>query len=210
MNYKDLLNATSDLSCFSTQYLAAGQELTKIRLQLNRWVRSGKVLRIAKGLYTLPKPYQKISPHPFPIANQLKTPSYVSLHSALAWHSMIPEYTPMTTSVTTSRPQTIETPLGYFQFRHISKRYFWGYQQILLSSKQTAFVARPEKALLDLLHLTPQGNDLDYLRELRLQNLDKINLIFLQQVIDKLARPKFRKVTELIKLLIKESEHEMV
>jgi hypothetical protein len=45
-----------------------------------------------------------------------------------------------------------------------------------LGGGQKAFVATPEKALLDLVHLQPGGDAPDYLRELRLQNLDRLDV----------------------------------
>ena len=107
---------------------------------------------------------------PFCIANYLKKASYISLQSALSWHGIIPAFVPSVTCVTTNRPQTIETPLGRFEYRHISKKYFWGYQQIILKAEQTAFIASTEKALLDLIYLTPGSANREYLEELRLQN----------------------------------------
>ena len=38
------------------------------------------------------EPYRKIKPEPFCIANSLKSASYVSLQSALAWYGLIPEF----------------------------------------------------------------------------------------------------------------------
>jgi len=83
--------------------------------------------------------------------------SYISLQSALAYYGMIPEHVPVTTSVTTSRPAHWETPLGIFDFRHIQVDFFDGYRLIDLSEKQQAFIARLEKALLDLVYLEPGG-----------------------------------------------------
>jgi len=51
--------------------------------------------------------------------------------------------------------------------------------------EQSAFVATPEKALLDLIYLQPDSDSLEYLEGLRLQNLDRLNLnqlIFLAQM----------------------------
>jgi hypothetical protein len=45
-----------------------------------------------------------------------------------------------------------------------------------LTDGQQAFVATPEKALLDLLYLFPDSDSPEYLRELRLQNLDRLDV----------------------------------
>ena len=142
----------------------------------------------------------------FYIANVLKPHSYLSLQSALSWYGLIPEFVPVVTSVSTARPQSIETPLGKFEYRHISKDYFWGYQQLELSDKQAAFVARPEKALLDLVYLTPGGDKRDFLEELRLQNLETINREVLGEFVKRTRKPKLKRAFENIELIIKEGE----
>ena len=45
---------------------------------------------------------------------------------------------------------------------------FFRYQLVGLSEGQQAFIATPEKALLDLAHLTPHSDSPNYLAELRL------------------------------------------
>ena len=45
-----------------------------------------------------------------------------------------------------------------------------------LVASQRAFVARPEKALLDLIYLHPGGDEPGYMEALRLQNLEQLDL----------------------------------
>ncbi len=123
-----------------------------------RWRQAGKIYQLRRGLYCLAPPFQKVKPHPFLVANRLIPASYISLQSALAYYGMIPEYVPVTTSVTTSRPAHWETPLGIFDFRHIQLDFFYGYGLVELGEKQRAFIAGPEKALLDLAYLQPGGD----------------------------------------------------
>ena len=136
-----------------------------IRRQLSRWKTSGKIYQLRRGLYCLAPPFQKVKPHPFLVANRMLPASYISLHSALAYYGMIPEYVPITTSVTTGRPANWETPLGIYHFRHIQIDFFDGYRLEGLDQNQRAFIASPEKALLDLVYLQPGGDALDYLVE---------------------------------------------
>ena len=206
MKYEDLLNKVSEVPCFTAKFLAAGGNLSQIRLQLDRWAKNKKVIKIHKGLYTISEPYRKVKPEPFHIANNLKSASYVSLQSALAWYGMIPEYVPETTSITTGRPQTIETPMGRFSFRHINKSFFWGYKQVELTAGQTAFIARPEKALLDLVYLTPGGDKEEFIEELRLQNFEQIDKTTLREFAGKTRGPKFRKAVNNIETIIDASE----
>ena len=206
MKFASLLEKVSDLPVFTVRFLSAGGNLAQIRLQINRWVKDGRIIRLHKGIYALAEPYRKVIPEPFCIANSLKSASYVSLHSALSWYGMIPEFVPAVTSITTGRPQTIETPLGRFEFRHVSKKYFWGYQQVELKFGQTAFIACPEKALLDLIYLTGGGNDIEFIEELRLQNFEQINRAVLREFVERLQSPKLNRALDNIERILDQSE----
>ena len=206
MKYVDLLKQVADLPCFTTRFLAAGGDLPQIRLQLSRWVKGGRLIKLHKGLYTLSEPYRKIKPEPFPIANSLKSASYVSLQSALAWYGLIPEFVPVVTSVTTGRPRLIETPMGRFDFRHINKSFFWGYQQIELTAGQTAFIARPEKAMLDLVYLTPGGDKEDFIQGLRIQNIEQIDKAVLREFSERSQSPKLKRAFQNIERIIDRGE----
>jgi hypothetical protein len=100
---------------------------------------------------------------------------------------------PATTSVTPGRPARWDTPLGIYQFRHVKPDLLRGYRLTELSSGRRAFVASPEKALLDLIHLQPGGDSRQYLRELRLQNLDRLDLDELQRQAHLAHSPKLRR-----------------
>lgn len=100
----------------------------------------------------------------------MKKASYVSTQSAMAYYGMIPEYVPPVTSVTTQRPEQTEPPLARFIFRHVKNNWFHSYKQADLGSIQKAFIATPEKALLDVVYLTAGSDNYDFLAELRLQN----------------------------------------
>lgn len=176
MVFDSLLELIGDDPVFESSTLLAGNIDPRIvRLQLSRWVKSGRIYQLRRGLYAVAPPYQKIQPHSFLIANHLQRASYVSMQSALAYYDMIPEVLKITVSVTTGRPERLETPLGIFEFRHIKSGLLFGYKMIDLGG-QSALVATPEKALLDLVYFLPGAVSMDFLRELRLQNTDKLNL----------------------------------
>ena len=206
MKFNDLLQKVSALPCFSTRFLAAGENLSQVRLQLSRWVNDGRLIKIHKSLYTVAEPYRKIKHELFSIANSMKSPSYVSIQSALSRHGLIPEFVPVTTSITTSRPQVITTPLGRFEYRHVKKNLFWGYQLVNLSDRQQSFIATPEKALLDLIYLTSGGDREEFLKELRLQNLEKLNMNILRQYSKKFNCPKIKRAVDNIRTIIEEGE----
>lgn len=202
MEYDQLLKLISDDPVFETSLLLAGNINPKIvRLQLTRWVNSGRIYQLRRGLYSIAPPYQKIKPHPFLIANRLQRASYVSLQSALAFYGLIPEIVNITVSITAGRPERLETPLGIFEFRHIKSNLLFGYQMTDLGG-QNALVATPEKALFDLVYLQPLGESPKYVHELRLQNLDQLNLDVLKKLSKVFDSPKMRAALKVITQLI--------
>lgn len=199
MEFERLLEIVGDEPVFETGLLLAGDvNPANVRRQLSRWVKAGRLFQLRRGLYVLAPPFQKVRPHTFLLANRLKPSSYVSLQSALAFYSLIPEAVPLTTSVTTARPARWQTALGSYLFRHITHELFFGYGRAEVSPDQWAFVAWPEKALLDLVYLQPGGDSPHYLQELRLQNLERLDLDRLQQVAVKASKPKLQRAAQAI------------
>jgi len=205
MKFNELLVSISKQPLFETGLLLAGAvDPTDVRRQLSRWTRSGRVIQLRRGLYALAAPYQQTPPHPFLIANSLLPGSYVSLQSALAYYGLIPEFVAQTLSVTTQRPSSWHSLLGDFRFQHIAPHLFFGYQQVSFTPGQVAFISFPEKALLDLVHLTPDGDDPDYLTGLRLQNLDRLDPQRLQTLANRSRKPKWLRAAARISALIED------
>ena len=168
MKFHELLEIVADEPLFDTGMLLAGPvDPNKVRQQLSRWTKTGRVRQLRRGLYALGHPWQKVRPHPFLVANRLSAGSYVSGLAALAYVTAIPEYVAEVTSCGAGRPRTYETASGRFTFRHLKPSLCFGYRQIEVETEQRAFVAEPEKALLDLVYLAPGGAEVAYLRELR-------------------------------------------
>jgi hypothetical protein len=204
MDFKNFLKLVGDEPTFDSSLLMAGDvDPAEVRLQLSRWTAAGKIHQVRRGLYSLAPPYQKIKPHPFVIANKMLRASYVSCQSALAFYGLIPEYVPVTVSVTTTHPGRKETSLGVFEFHHIIPQLFHGYRLTDLGSGQQAFVAVPEKALLDLAYLQPGSASPAYLQELRLQNLGRLNLDELNHQAETFSSPKLLRVVKNVTVLIR-------
>ena len=208
MKFERLIELVGGEPVFETGLLLAGDvNLDNVRLQLSRWTKSGRVYQLRRGLYALAPPYQKTRPHPFLIANRLQRSSYVSCQSALSFHGFIPEVVHSIVSVTVGRPEHRETPLGVFDFRHVKPPLLRGYRMTDLGDQQ-ALVARPEKALLDLVYLQPGGDSPEYLRELRLQNLDTLNLDMLHEQAEIFDTPKMQRAVEQIERLTRDEMKE--
>src|SRR5436853_1726605 len=159
MKFEELLETVGDEPLFETGFLLAGDvDPAGVHRQLSRWVKAGRLYQLRRGLYAVAPPFQRVYPHPFLVANRLVSGSYVSLQSALGHFALIPESVPVTTSVTTGRPGRWSTPLGTYDYRHLQPDFLTGFRRTLLMGGQEALLATPEKALLDLVYLEPDGD----------------------------------------------------
>lgn len=213
MDFRTLVEVVGNEPVFDTGLLLAGPvSANDVRRQLSRWTRAGRLYQLRRGLYSLAPPYRKVKPHPFLIANRLQGGSYVSLQSALGYYGLIPESVLAVTSVTTLRPRRWQTLLGVFEFRHIQPEMFQGYRRVDLGEGQQAFMATPEKALLDLIYLQPGGDAPDYVRELRLQNLERLDLQALERQAQRTQSQKLRRAVPHILALatLEKQEYELL
>jgi len=208
MKFDELLEIVGDEPVFTSSLLRAGAvDRVDVASQLSRWVASGRLLRLRRGVYAVADSYRKRDPHPFEVANLLVRPSYVSLESALSYHGLIPEAVFATTSVTSARAEDYDTPLGRYAYRHVAPGLFWGYSLVRLTAGDGAgaLVARPEKALLDLVYLRPRADSPEFLRQLRLAQLDTLNLEQLERDAERTRKPKLLRAAERIARMAQET-----
>jgi predicted transcriptional regulator of viral defense system len=206
MKFDEILSLVGDIPLFETGLLLVGNvDPNDVRRQLSRWTSTGKIRQLRRGLYALAPPHNKVTPHPFFAANAMVTGSYVSGTSALAHYGLIPEYVPRTFSVTLSRPSQWDSG---FVFQHLAPHLFFGYQSIEVAKEQFAFIAQPEKAILDLAHLTPDSDTQAYLTELRMQNLERLDLKQLQEFAERADKPKWKRVASQVVSLAAREENE--
>ena len=197
MKFSELLELVDDEPVFESGELhASGTSAGALAVQLSRWHKAGKLFQLRRGLYALAPPYRKTVPSPFLVANRLMPGSYVSTHMALAYHGAIPEHVFAATSCGAGRPRTWETPLGRYihqflcpRMLHLASPPAMGYRQVELTLGQRAWVATPEKALLDLIYLTPEADDPRWLAEMRL-NYDCLDMGHLNLLAKASRRPK--------------------
>lgn len=134
-----------------------------------RWIASGEILRLKRNLYTFPD-YLQIADSALYFANQIYRPSYISLHTALHIHGVIPEEVVQFTSVSTLKTSTFQNAFGSYTYHHIAANYMFGYE-LKQTDGQVPFViqmATPEKAIIDLLHLYPEYSTAEDMLNLRL------------------------------------------
>jgi len=178
-----------------------GKDTASVEVQLTRWQKAGKLIQLKRGIYLLEQPYRKIEIYEPFIASLLVKPSYISLEKALEYYGMIPESVTVYTSVTTKRPVTFRAKIGIFNYRHIKPVLFWGYESVTIN-KQSGFIASPEKALLDYFYLKGVKITVGYLEEMRLQNVEKINLAKLEVYAEKFNKPGILRAARVVKKYI--------
>lgn len=209
MKYEDFISRFGNLPVIETSILLAEQEDPKaLAVQISRWQKTGRLIQLRRGVYVLPEFTRKFELNEFYIACVLEKPSYVSLEKALEFYGLIPEAVPVFTCVTTSRPQRLRTPVGVFDYRHVRSSLFWGYRSFVMG-RQTAFLACAEKALLDLFYLKQVKVTEAYLSELRLQNLEKINMKKLMVYAARFQKPKLLKAAGILSAYIRRYRREM-
>ena len=150
---------------------------------LGRWVKKGLLLRLRNGYYTFPE-YLEESNFALYSANRIYKPSYISLYTALAFHGLIPESIVQITSVTTLKTANLQNQFGAFTYKTIKPQCFFGYDHLSFLKERSLLMAKPEKALLDLLYLYPFYQTGDELKALRLdkdllQEIVKVDLMLL-------------------------------
>lgn len=134
---------------------------------LNRLVKSGVLVRLAKNVYSLftePVDVDRI-------ANELYFPSYLSFENALSQYGVLSQI-PYTRTFATSRPTKKMVIAGIaVEFSHLKKELFFGY-----SLRNGKYVAEQEKALLDQLYMVSMGKRGIEITELDLKGIDKAKL----------------------------------
>lgn len=156
------------IALFSSRDIQAIFGVSKVAATfiLHRYKKSGIILRIKRGLYSLP---DALPPELY-LANKLYNPSYVSREFALSYHGVIPEMVYEVTSVTTKSTRMFEAVGKVYSYRRIKKSAFTGY----FPEKQRGFtfrIADAEKAFVDTLYYRVLFNK----KPMSRFNADKIN-----------------------------------
>jgi len=165
MNFWQLRNQFYDLACFNTNQVYAWKPDFE-KNNLTRWTKQNLLVKLRNSWYSFPD-YLKTPNIQHFVSNKIYTPSYISLHSALAFYGIIPEAIVQTTAVSSLKKANFENTFGYFSYQQILPELMFGYEQKTFLNKQSLIFATPEKAILDLLYLYPQYNNEEEIRELR-------------------------------------------
>lgn len=151
-------------------------------MNLVRWQEKGYILKLRNRWYAFndADSHENIE---WLAANLIYSPSYVSLHTALSWHNLIPEMIATCTSVTTLKTNKFSTPLGSFDYHRIKPELFgFGYvlEDMNASVKETRrqiMVATPQKALLDFFYINSYYDTVKDIEDLRLNETELSKII---------------------------------
>ena len=123
------------------------------RSRLSEWQKKGLLIKLRNGFYRIAeRPLNEAER--WAIANGMYAPSYVSLRSALAYYGFIPEGVFHVESVSTNHTKRFTIEGTEYNFRNVGPERYFGYTFLEVASLRV-LMARPEKALLDLLYLEP-------------------------------------------------------
>jgi predicted transcriptional regulator of viral defense system len=137
------------------------RDLSQYRTKISALLRSGYLVRVKKGLYVFGPKVARAPICQERLANLIYGPSYVSLDYALSFYGLIPERVHVVQSVTLKRGKSFTTPLGVFEYQHLSSAiYPVGVTQNSVDGSSTFLIATPEKALTDKIVLSTSGTNI--------------------------------------------------
>lgn len=169
------------------------QKSASLKVQLFRLCKNKKLVRLKQNLYTFPD----FHPNVFVIGQKIVSPSYYSLESVLSWNGIIPEGVATYTLITSKKTQQYSNEFGTFSYRHLSPKFFFGVEQ----RKDGAWMATPEKALLDYFYLNSKKFKADFAcwQEERFDGLDNLNWKHLEQWAPKYGMKKLNILVDSLK-----------
>ncbi|HPF25323.1 MAG TPA: hypothetical protein PK159_01940 [Steroidobacteraceae bacterium] len=116
---------------------------------LRRLARSGLIVHLSRGRWLVSDQIDRLA---LPELLSAPWPAYISLQSALFHHGLIEQIPSVIYAVSPARPRRLWTPLGTVSFHRMPPALFTGFE---LATSSDAKIATPEKALFDLLYLSP-------------------------------------------------------
>jgi predicted transcriptional regulator of viral defense system len=156
-----LVEALSKINALGIPFLTTGDVAALLKLPpanaskvLERLQTHGFVTRLARAKWGLPQMIDPLAAAEF-LTSPL--PAYISLQTALFHHGLISQIPSVIYALSLARTRRYKTPLGVYSIHHIEPELFFGYDVV---GKLNIKIASPEKALLDLLYLSPARSGL--------------------------------------------------
>lgn len=131
---------------------------------LNRLVRSGILVRLARNIYGFFTQTSDIEK----IANEIYFPSYLSFESALSQYGILSQIPHTQTFATTRNTKKMTIAGVEIEYSHLKENLFFGY-----TLKNNRYIAEGEKALLDELYMVSMGKRTINIEELDLRDINR-------------------------------------
>jgi len=199
MNYLVFRDKMFDLGCFNIHQVYAWKPNFD-RNNFVRWIKKGLLIKLRQGYYTFPE-YKQKAGFALYFANRIYRPSYVSLHTALAFYGIIPEAVVQITSVTSLKTKAFDNDFGKYEYKSVKADLMFGYDLKPFADMRTLQIAKPEKALLDLFYLFPFYNSQQEFLDLRFDEdfmQDDLNLELLKEYTSNFKNHALEKRVELL------------
>lgn len=129
-----------------------------LRILLSRYEKSGKIIRLKKGLYVAKEYIDNIQKRDKSfcysefVSNLLYSPSYLSLNYVLYQHNLLTEIPNHFTSVSKNKTASFSNKFGAFFYHKIQDKLFYGFK-LIKQGDFTILKATKAKALFDFLYL---------------------------------------------------------
>ena len=173
MAYQALFNINKPFFTTDDIAQALGISGASAAVLCSRYVKKGLLVRLKKGVYARKETLLNLpSTDLFTIANFLQVPSYISLTTALAYYGITTQLQrDFIESISIRRTAVFDRGGLHFHYTRIKRELYSGF-----TKEAGAFVALPEKALLDASYLASLGRYSLDTSALDLEKLDKKRL----------------------------------
>jgi predicted transcriptional regulator of viral defense system len=169
MLYQEFRKSFYDLGCISSSQIYTWHPGFD-KNNLGRWVNQGLLIKLRNNHYCFPE-FKNHAGFEMYVANRIYRPSYISLHSALAFYGLIPEAPVQVISVTTLKTASFSNSMGSYHYHSIKPAIMFGYVLKAIQNKYYVQIAEPEKALLDMFYIYPFYDTPQEIEALRLDDI---------------------------------------
>ena len=159
---KELQSTGKDFFTLPDLEKVTGLDRESLAVTLHRLVKRGALQRVMRGIYVIPGSGARVER----IAGQLYFPCYLSFESALSRLGVLNLLPYSFTFATTNKTKALELLERRVDYRQIKQDLFFGFDPA-----DGYYIAKPEKALLDLIYLSTLGKASLPIEELDLGSL---------------------------------------
>ena len=138
----------------------------QVKNMITQLVKHGWLIRIKRSCYEIAslssRGFSQLSP--YKVANLLAKNSYVSFATALNYYGFFNQLTSEVLSLSLKRQRAVKIDQTTYSFVQSKADYFFGWQEVEFD-QHLVKIARPEKALIDLIHFHRSRHAVDLVIE---------------------------------------------